>query len=80
MRTLYESCRKDHLVEARSAQEAVAALRQHLKSAGSLKAAVRMLGRDCGVPRPPLQAPDVEAAKALATTLEPMLRDEPHGW
>jgi 4-hydroxy-tetrahydrodipicolinate synthase len=80
MRTLYESCRKDHLVEARSAQEAVAALRQHLKSAASLKAAVRMLGRDCGVPRPPLQAPDVEAAKALATTLEPMLRDEPRGW
>jgi 4-hydroxy-tetrahydrodipicolinate synthase len=80
IRKLYESCRKDQLVEARSAQEAAAALRQQLKSAGSLKAALRIVGRDCGVPRPPLQAPDAEAAKALATTLEPMLRDEPRGW
>jgi hypothetical protein len=32
------------------------------------------------VPRPPLQAPDAEAARALAATLEPMLRDEPRGF
>jgi 4-hydroxy-tetrahydrodipicolinate synthase len=80
MRKLYESCRKDLLVEARSAQEAVAALRQHLKSASSLKAALRALGRDCGGPRPPLQTLDAEAAKALVATLEPMLRDKPRGF
>jgi len=80
VRKLYESCRKDLLVEARAAQETVAALRQLLKSPGSLKAALRMLGRDCGMPRPPLQMLDAEAAKALAATLEPMLRDEPRGF
>jgi 4-hydroxy-tetrahydrodipicolinate synthase len=80
VRQLFDACRKDHLVEARSAQEMVAALRQHLKSSGSLKAALRTMGRDCGVPRPPLQAPDVEASRTLAATLEPMLRDEPRGF
>jgi 4-hydroxy-tetrahydrodipicolinate synthase len=80
IRKLYDSCRKDLLVEARSAQEAVAALRQHLKSSGNLKAAMRTMGRDCGVPRPPLQAPDDEATRALAAALEPMLRDEPRGF
>ncbi len=80
VRSLYDSCRQNLLVEARSAQEAVAALRQHLKTSASLKAALRAMGRDCGVPRPPLQALDAEAAKALAATIEPMLRDEPRGW
>jgi 4-hydroxy-tetrahydrodipicolinate synthase len=80
VRELYDSCRKDHLVEARSAQEVVAALRQHLKSSGNLKDALRTMGRDCGVPRPPLQAPDAEATRKLAATLDPMLRDEPRGW
>jgi 4-hydroxy-tetrahydrodipicolinate synthase len=77
VRKLYESCRKDHLIEARDAQEAVAALRQHLKSSGSLKDALRTMGRDCGVPRPPLQAPDVEGHGAA---LWPILRDEPRGF
>ena len=80
IRKLYDGCRKDQLVEARGAQEAVAALRQHLKSSGCLKAAMRMMGRDCGVPRPPLQPPDAEASRTLAATLEPMLRDEPRGF
>jgi 4-hydroxy-tetrahydrodipicolinate synthase len=80
LRKLYDSCRKDQLVEARVAQEAVAALRQQLKSSGHLKAVMRMMGRDCGVPRPPLQAPDADAARTLTATLEPMLRDEPRGW
>jgi 4-hydroxy-tetrahydrodipicolinate synthase len=80
IRQLYDGCRKDQLVEARAAQEAVAALRQHLKSSGCLKAGMRMMGRDCGVPRPPLQTPDAEASRALAATIEPMLRDEPRGF
>jgi len=80
VRKLFDSCRKDLLVKARSDQEAVAALRQHLKSSGSLKAALRAMGRDCGVPRPPLQAPDAEGSRALAAMLEPMLRDEPRGF
>jgi dihydrodipicolinate synthase/N-acetylneuraminate lyase len=80
VRQLFDGCRNDHLVETRSAQEAAAALRQYLKSSGNLKAALRTMGRDCGVPRPPLQAPDAEATRALAVSLEPMLRDEPRGF
>jgi 4-hydroxy-tetrahydrodipicolinate synthase len=80
VRKLYDSCRQDQLVDARSAQEAVAALRQHLKSSGHLKTAIRTMGRDCGVPRPPLQAPDAEATRTLAATLDPILRDEPRGF
>jgi 4-hydroxy-tetrahydrodipicolinate synthase len=80
IRKLYHSCRKDLLVEARGTQQAVAALRQHLKTSGNLKAAIRTMGRDCGIPRPPLQTPDAEAARALAATIEPMLRDEPRGF
>src|SRR5262249_14880700 len=79
-RKLYDSCRKDLLVEARDAQEVVAALRQHLKSSGSLKAAMRTMGRDCGVPRPPRQPPAPDAPAAAAATPEPMLRDEPRGF
>jgi dihydrodipicolinate synthase/N-acetylneuraminate lyase len=80
VRQLFDGCRNDHLVETRSAQEAAAALRQYLKSSGNLKAALRTMGRDCGVPRPPLQAPDAEATRALVASLEPMLRDEPRGF
>jgi 4-hydroxy-tetrahydrodipicolinate synthase len=80
IRKLFDGCRKDRLVEARGAQEAVAALRQHLKSGGRLKVAMYIVGRDCGVPRPPLQAPDAETSRALAAALEPMLRDEPRGF
>jgi 4-hydroxy-tetrahydrodipicolinate synthase len=80
VRKLYDSCRKDQLAEARSTQEAVAALRQQLKSSGNLKAAMRTMGRDCGMPRPPLQTLDAEVARTLAAALEPMLRDEPRGF
>jgi len=80
IRRLYDGCRKDQLLEARSAQEAVAALWQHLKTSGSLKAAARAMGRDCGVPRPPLQALDAEATRALAATIGSALHDEPRGF
>jgi 4-hydroxy-tetrahydrodipicolinate synthase len=84
LRTLYELCRDDRLFEARAAQEEVAALRALLKAGGvaSLKAALAAYGRDCGVPRPPLQALDARAAEALKHGLESIaaLRDEPRGW
>jgi 4-hydroxy-tetrahydrodipicolinate synthase len=84
VRQLYELCRKDRLVEARPAQEAIAALRQLVKGGGvgSLKAALRAMGRDCGEPRPPLQALDAAAASKLAADLAAIaaLRDEPRGW
>jgi dihydrodipicolinate synthase/N-acetylneuraminate lyase len=72
------------LFEARVAQEEVASLRQLLKAGGvaSLKAALAARGRDCGTPRPPLQALDKDAADALVRDLDAIaaLRDEPRGW
>jgi 4-hydroxy-tetrahydrodipicolinate synthase len=84
LRTLFELCRDDKLFEARAAQEDVAALRQILKAGGvaSLKAALAARGRDCGAPRPPLQALDAPVAEALKRDLDSIaaLRDEPRGW
>jgi 4-hydroxy-tetrahydrodipicolinate synthase len=84
LRTLFELCRDDKLFEARAAQEEVAALRALLKAGGvaSLKAALAARGRDCGAPRPPLQAMDARTADALARDLDSIaaLRDEPRGW
>jgi 4-hydroxy-tetrahydrodipicolinate synthase len=84
LRTLFDLCREDKLFEARAAQEDIASLRQLLKAGGvaSLKAALAARGRDCGLPRPPLQALDAQAAAALARDLDAMtaLREEPRGW
>jgi 4-hydroxy-tetrahydrodipicolinate synthase len=84
LRTLFTLCRDDKLFEARAAQEDVAALRQLLKAGGvaSLKAALAARGRDCGAPRPPLQALDARAADALKRELDATvaLREEPRGW
>jgi 4-hydroxy-tetrahydrodipicolinate synthase len=84
LRTLFELCRDDKLFEARAAQEDVAALRALLKAGGvaSLKAALAARGRDCGAPRPPLQALDARAAEALKRDLDSIaaLREEPRGW
>jgi 4-hydroxy-tetrahydrodipicolinate synthase len=84
LRRLFDLCREDKLFEARAAQEDVASLHQRLKAGGvaSLKAALGARGRDCGSPRPPLQALDAQSADVLARDLDsiPALRDEPRGW
>jgi 4-hydroxy-tetrahydrodipicolinate synthase len=84
LRRLFELCRDDKLLEARAAQEEIGSLRQLTKAGGvaSLKAALAARGRDCGAPRPPLQALDPAAAAALARDLDAIaaLRDEPRGW
>ncbi len=84
VRRLYDLCRAQKLFEARAAQEDAAALRHILKPGGvaALKAAARIMGRDCGIPRPPLLPLDAAAAKKLAMQLEafPALADEPRGW
>jgi len=84
VRDLYEVCRQDRLAEARPAQETIAAVRHLLKvgGVGSLKAALTAMGRDCGVPRPPLQALDAASTTKLAADLAVIaaLRVEPRGW
>lgn len=84
VRRLYDLCRKDALFEAREAQEEVAALRHSIKPGGvaSLKAAMREMGRDCGLPRPPLQPLDETGIEKLAAALRTMtaIRAERRGW
>jgi 4-hydroxy-tetrahydrodipicolinate synthase len=79
-RTLFDLCRDQKLFEARAAQEEIAGLRQLFKASGvaSLKAALAARGRDCGDPRPPLQALDAPAKAALGRALESL--QEPRGW
>jgi dihydrodipicolinate synthase/N-acetylneuraminate lyase len=54
VRQVYDLCRKEQYIDARKAQEHIAALRHLLKSPRfetGLKAALRVMGRDCGQPR-----------------------------
>jgi 4-hydroxy-tetrahydrodipicolinate synthase len=80
VRSLFELCRDQKLFEARAAQEEIAGLRRLFKASGvaSLKAALAACGRDCGDPRPPLQALDAPTKAALARALESL--QEPRGW
>jgi 4-hydroxy-tetrahydrodipicolinate synthase len=84
VRQLCNLCRDQKLFEARAAQEQLAALRQLVKPGGvaALKTAGRVLGRDCGNPRPPLLPLDDAAERKLRAAIEalPTLADEPRGW
>jgi 4-hydroxy-tetrahydrodipicolinate synthase len=84
VRKLFDLCRQQRLFEARAPQEGIAALRQFVKPGGvaALKRAVRIMGRDCGNPRPPLLPLDAAAEKKLAAEIEalPSLAAEPRGW
>ncbi len=81
---MYADCRADRLFEARGAQEDVAALRQVVKATGvaGIKAAMAVMGRDVGAPRPPLQALDKAAATKVANGIDAIgaLKGEKRGW
>lgn len=84
VRGLYDLCRAERYAEARPAQEALAALWQSVRPAGigGLKAAMRIMGRDCGSVRPPLDpvgAPALEKMTAIFAA-SPVLAGEPRGW
>jgi 4-hydroxy-tetrahydrodipicolinate synthase len=84
VRRLYDLCRSERYREARGPQEAVAELRQIVKQGGGagLKEALRALGRDCGIPRPPLLPLDADACGKFAAELAALaaLHGEPRGW
>jgi 4-hydroxy-tetrahydrodipicolinate synthase len=84
VRGLYDAARTGDLSAARAAQEQVAALRQAAKPVGApaLKAGLRLMGRDCGTPRPPLLPLDQPAEKSFGEALAamPALAAEPRGW
>jgi dihydrodipicolinate synthase/N-acetylneuraminate lyase len=81
---LYQRCRKEEYFGARPDQEAISALRQIVKRGGlgGLKAAMQVMGRDCGEPRPPNTALSAATRAELAMQLQAFapLRDEPRGW
>jgi len=84
MKDFFAVCRAEKYFEARKMQEEIASLYQLLKYHGfaSLKAAMGIMGRPCGVPRPPLDALSPEALKSLQTSLHAMdfLSHEAKGW
>lgn len=85
VRQVYDLCRKEQYLDARKGQEQIAALRHLLKAPRfetALKAALRVMGRDCGEPRPPVKALSEAQYGALAERLNEtaFLRSEPRGW
>jgi 4-hydroxy-tetrahydrodipicolinate synthase len=83
-RELYDLCIKQQFTQARQAQEQMATLHHTLKKAGfaGLKDAMRAMGRDVGVPRPPVDALGEVEAGVLAERMRAMtfLQREPRGW
>lgn len=84
IKRMYDDCVADRLFEARAAQEDIAALRQLVKAGGvaGVKAAMRIMGREAGAPRVPLEplssAAEATLHKGLAAI--PALATEHRGW
>jgi len=91
VRQVYDLCKQEKYVEARGMQEDIAQLHHMVKESGSsglkdglagIKCAMAAMGRECGVPRPPVRPLGEvergrfeEAVHALA-----FLKTEPRGW
>jgi 4-hydroxy-tetrahydrodipicolinate synthase len=91
VRKLYDLCSKEKYIEARPLQEEIAALHHAVKEAGlsglkdglaGIKAAMEAMGRQCGVPRPPVCPLGADRKKRLEREIAGMafLDDEPQGW
>jgi 4-hydroxy-tetrahydrodipicolinate synthase len=88
---LSELCGREKFIEARPLQEKIAALNHAVREAGAsglkdglagIKAAMALMGRACGVPRPPVRALDEAGRTKFAAAIAGMafLKDEPQGW
>jgi 4-hydroxy-tetrahydrodipicolinate synthase len=91
VRKLYELCREEKYIEARPLQEEIAALHHAVTEAGAsglkdglagIKTAMACMGRDCGVPRPPVRPLGQGERGKLAEAIGGMkfLSDEARGW
>ncbi len=91
VRKLYELCREEKYVEARPLQEEIAALHHAVTEAGAsrlkdglagIKTAMACMGRDCGVPRPPVHPLGQGERRKLTEVIDGMdfLKNEPYGW
>lgn len=83
-RQLYEMCAKQQFTQARKIQEDMALLHHTLKTAGfaGLKAAMQVMGRECGVPRLPVRSLDKSELGRITNQVAamPFLKAEPRGW
>ncbi len=91
VKQVFDLCKQGKLVEARGASEQIAELHHLLKNAGEsglkdglagIKAAMAVMGRPCGIPRPPVRALGEIERGRIAEALHKMtfLKDEPRGW
>lgn len=91
LRRVYDLCRQQKFVEARGMQEDIAHLHHLVREAGvsglkeglaGIKCAMALMGRECGVPRPPVRPlGEVERGRFEdAVQALPYLKAEPRGW
>ncbi len=84
VRGLYDLCRAEKFREARPLQEDASTLFRLFRETGvpGLKAASRLMGRDCGDPRPPLPALADAKAKSLLQewSAAKLVEAAPRGW
>jgi 4-hydroxy-tetrahydrodipicolinate synthase len=84
VRRVYELYSAQKFVDARKPQEQIASLHHLVKTHGlaGLKEALRLMGRNCGQPRPPARSLAVNEQENLAAQWRglPFLETEPHGW
>jgi 4-hydroxy-tetrahydrodipicolinate synthase len=84
VRELYDLCRAEKYKDARRAQEDAAILFRVFQETGAagLKAAARIMDRDCGIPRPPLPPLDGVRTQGLIEEMSAVrsIKVEPRGW
>jgi 4-hydroxy-tetrahydrodipicolinate synthase len=81
---LWKLCSREDYPKARPVQEVLADLNTIVKPLGvsALKSGMRLMNRDSGQPRAPLEAVDAAGDRQMATRIGaiPLLREEPRGW
>jgi 4-hydroxy-tetrahydrodipicolinate synthase len=91
VRRVYDLCRQEKFVEARGMQEDIAQLHHLVKEAGAsglkdglagIKCAMALMGRECGVPRPPVRPLGEVERGRFEGSMHAMafLKAEPRGW
>ena len=85
VRRVYDACQKEDYKGARAGQEDLATLRhllKHPRLETGLKVALGAMGRECGVPRPPVRPLGEVERGRMTDALAKMaaLRSEPRGW
>lgn len=91
VRKVYDLCSAEKYLEARPIQEEIAALHHAVTEAGlsglrdglaGIKAAMAAMGRECGLPRPPVRPLGVKERERLGQQISGMafFNGEPQGW